>query len=331
MSSEETPNVPSPRHTREAVREKAQRVRAHQSRVRVMRRVIIGAVAVAAVGGIGVAVALAVTSTISKPELSPTGMEGDGVIVHDIPDATAAGDQGVTGESADTGSTDASATEEGTPAPQQTSAVDVQIYVDYLSSGAGTFERSNARLLSGWITDGIATVTYHPVSVLTQSSNGTKYSLRAAAAAACVATHSPDTFYDFNHELLIDQPEIDTDGRSDEELATLAAAAGVDNGKDVKSCIEDQDYLSWAKDATTRALEGPLAGSDDVILTGAPMVLVNGQAYVGSLEDPAEFAQFVLSVASETDETPQPSDTPAPEATENAETPAPEATEVPVG
>jgi hypothetical protein len=42
------------------------------------------------------------------------------------------------------------------------------------------------------------------------------------------------------------------------------------------------------------------------------MIVVNGEAYVGSLKDPAEFSQFVLTVASDTDATP----TPTPTATE---------------
>src|SRR5690606_5805303 len=84
MSSDETPNVPAARNTRDAVREKAQLVHAQQSRARIMRRVIIGFVAAVAVGSIGTAVALAVGSSISKPVLSPSGMTHDGVMVTEV-------------------------------------------------------------------------------------------------------------------------------------------------------------------------------------------------------------------------------------------------------
>lgn len=316
MSSDETPNVPAARNSREAVREKAQQVHAKQSRARVMRRVIIGAVAIVAVGAIGTAVTLAVTSSVSKPVMNPQGMDGDGIVVRGIsetdaetvpstpsPDETGAGD----------------ATTEPTPAPSETAAaVDVHIYVDYLSPGAGEFERANNRQLAGWIGEGAVKVTYHPVSMLTASSNGTKYSLRAAAAAACVATHSSDQFYAYNHELLVDQPEVDSDGRANVDLADLAVAVGVDSPKIVRSCIEDGDFVTWAKEATSRALEGPLAGSDDLMLTSAPMIVVNGEAYVGSLKDPSEFSQFVLTVASDS----EPTETPVPSATPT-EAPAP--------
>jgi hypothetical protein len=79
----------------------------------------------------------------------------------------------------------------------------------------------------------------------------------------------------------------------------------------VRACIEDQDYASWAKTATERALDS-LPDTDGLSLTGTPMVLVNGVQYVGAMDDPKEFAQFVLTVASDAyyDETPSPTPTP---------------------
>lgn len=315
MSSDETPNLPTPRNSREAVREKAQQVHAQQSRARLMRRIIVGAVAVVAVGAIGTAVTLAVSAQVTKPQLTPTGMDGDGILISDI-EASASSEQVPATPSAEPSEADSGATP--TPEPTaKTSAVDIHVYVDYLSPDAGTFERANARQLTNWITEGAATVTYHPVALLTASSNGTKYSQRAAAAAACVATHSPEQFFAFNHDLLDDQPEVNSDGYSDTELANAAVAVGVSNAKAVKSCIENQDFVAWAKEATSRALEGPLAGSKDLVLTSAPMIVVNGEQYVGALDDAAELSQFVLTVASDAyyqstpTPTPTPTETPA--------------------
>ena len=315
MSSDETPNVPTPRNSREAVREKAQKVHAQQSRVRVMRRIILGAIAVVAVGAIGTAITLAVSAQVSKPQLTPGGMDDDGILVSELSASTASED-GAAAPSPD--ETDAGGETTPTPAPTTSSTVDIHIYVDYLSPDAGEFERANARQLVNWISEGAATVTYHPVALLTASSNGTKYSLRSAAAAACVATHSPAQFYAFNHDLLDDQPEMNTDGFSDEDLAAIAGAVGSDNVKSVRNCIENQDYVTWAKEATSRALEGPLVGSDDLVLTAAPMIVVNGEAYVGALDDPSEFSQFVLTVASDAyyaTESPTPTPTPTPTTT----------------
>lgn len=313
MSSDETPNVPTPRNSREAVREKAQQVHAQQSKARLMRRIIVGAVAVVAVGAIATAVTLAVSAQVTKPQLTPTGMEDDGILISDI-EATASSEEVPATPSAEP--TEAGAT----PTPEPTTdvaAVDIHVYVDYLSPDAGTFERANARQLTNWITEGAATVTYHPVALLTASSNGTKYSQRAAAAAACVATHSPAQFFAFNHDLLDEQPEVNSDGYSDTELANTAVAVGVSNAKAVTSCIADQDFVAWAKEATARALEGPLAGSKDLVLTSAPMIVVNGEQYVGALDDAAELSQFVLTVASDAYYEANPTPTPTP-----TETPA---------
>jgi len=83
----------------------------------------------------------------------------------------------------------------------------------------------------------------------------------------------------------------------------------------VRSCIENQDFASWARSATERALKG-LPDTKDVALTGTPIVLVNGMEYVGALDDPKEFAQFVLTSASDAYyKTPEPSETPSPDAT----------------
>ncbi len=278
-----------------------------------MRRIIIGAVAIVAVGAIGTAVTLAVSAQVSKPRLTPTGMEADGVVVTDI-SAVASSDSLPATAAPDP--SDAATSEAPTPKPTASEKVDIHVYVDYLSPDAGKFERANARQLARWIGEGAVSVSYHPVALLTASSNGTKYSLRSAAAAACVATYSPSKFYAFNHDLLDKQPEVGSDGLSDDELANLAGAVGVDNSKDIKSCIQNGDFISWAKEATTRALDGPLAGSDDLVLTAAPMIVANGEAYVGAPDDPAEFSQFVLSVASDASRatespTPTPTATPA--------------------
>lgn len=61
------------------------------------------------------------------------------------------------------------------------------------------------------------------------------------------------------------------------------------------------------------------------------MIVVNGEAYVGALDDPSEFSQFVLTVASDAyystaTPTPAPSETPTEAPVEEApaeETPAP--------
>jgi hypothetical protein len=332
MSSDESPNVPAERDRRHAVREKAQQVQAQQSRAHLIRTTSIAAAIVAVVAIAAVVVTWAVTSATSQPLLNPANVTDDGFVVTAVTGVGSVQDSGAVDDDIAAQTLEPVPTETATPEPAETSTptpepterpvVDIRVYVDYLSTGSHDFQVANVQQLSKWVSEGAATLTYHPVAMLTAKSNGTKYSLRAAAAAACVATHSPDSFFAFNNALLADQPEVDSDGYTDVEIADIAQARGADSPKVVRSCIEKQEFASWAKSATERALQG-LPDTKGVALTGTPMVLVNGIPYVGALDDPKEFAQFVLTSASDayySTPTPTPTVTPTPSVTP---TPAP--------
>ncbi|WP_347103805.1 thioredoxin domain-containing protein [Microbacterium sp. 4R-513] len=311
--------MPVPSDRREAVREKALQVQAKQSRARLIRASVIAVAVVAVVAVAAVVVTWTVGSAASKPLLDPANVTDDGIVVTSVTGTTlddGQAEMGVPGSGAGGSTATPAPTPETTPTPDASAttapAVDIRIYVDYLSPGSREFQLANAAQLATWVEQGAATLTYYPVAMLTSKSNGTKYSLRAASAAACVATHSPDAFFAFTHSLLQQQPEVDSDGISDADLAAAAIASGASSPKVVRDCIEQEDFAAWAKSATDRALQG-IPGTDGVALTGAPMVLVNGTQYVGALDDPAEFSQFVLTIASDdSTKTPAPTPTPTP-------------------
>ena len=321
MSTDDTPNVPAERSRRHAVREKAQQVQAKQSRARRVRTVSIGAVLVAIVAVAAVAVTWVVSSSLSQPQLSPPNMTDDGFVVTTVSGVASATDSGTVDDESAAQTLEAVPAETPTPtptaSPTEAPVVDIRVYVDYLSTGSHDFQVANVQQLSEWVSNEAATLTYYPVAMLTAKSNGTKYSLRAAGAAACVATHSPETFFAFNNALLTDQPEVDADGYTDTELADIAQARGVQSPKVVRSCIEKQEFASWAKGATERALQG-LPETNDATLTKTPMVFVNGEQYMGALNDPKEFAQFVLTSEGDayySTPTPTPTSSPATTAT----------------
>lgn len=312
-SSEVTPTANTPTvGRRDAVREKAQQVRVQQSRARLLRRGALLGGAVVVVGALGVGVAWAIGAAMSRPQLTPSSTDADGFTVSSIasastmiaPDDTSA----------------ATTTPTAEPAPTETQAaaepVRIHVYVDFLAPAAREWQLANAPQLSTWVTDGAATLTYHPVSMLTAKSNGTKYSLRAASAAACVATYSPASFFSFTNDLLTRQPTVDSDGFADSALADIALANGGDDPKKLRQCIESEAFTGWVKAATERAVSG--AGKD-VPLTGTSMVTVNGQMYQGDMTDPAEFSQFVLTTASGA-AAKEKSATPTPTPTESATT-----------
>ena len=320
MSSDESSNAATSER-RDAVREKALQVKARQSRARIIRRATLAIGVLAVIAVTAIVVTWTVSSSASRPMMSPANVVDDGFMVTGVTgvgltteDSAASG--AVQGSATATPTPEAEAAEaEPTPtaSPTEAAAVDIRVYVDYLSTGSREFQVANVQQLSDWVDEGAATLTYYPVAMLTAKSNGTKYSLRAAGAAACVAQHSPDYFFAFNNALLKEQPDVDSDGFTDSALADLAIATGLDGPKVVRACIEEQSYASWAKTATERALD-ELPGTDGVALTGTPMVLVNGTQYVGALDDPKEFAQFVLTVASDSyyKATPSPTATPTP-------------------
>ncbi|GAA5203112.1 DsbA family protein [Microbacterium jejuense] len=316
MSSDESPNAASSER-RDAVREKAQQVKARQSRARVIRRTTLATLGVAFIAVIAVVVTWTVSSSASKPTADPSNVSGGfvvtGVTGTGVP-STENGASAADATPAPTGDPAVTETEPTpTPTPTEAPAVDIRVYVDYLSTGSRDFQVANVKQLSKWVDTGAATLTYYPVAMLTAKSNGTKYSLRAAGAAACVAQNSPDYFFAFNNALLTQQPDVDSDGLSDTELADLAQAVGVDGPKAVRGCIESQSYTSWVKTATEQALH-ELPDTGGVALTATPMILVNGTQYVGKIDDPKEFAQFVLTVASDSyyKATPTPTVTPVP-------------------
>ncbi|QCQ16648.1 DsbA family protein [Microbacterium sp. RG1] len=296
MSSDDSSNVPAPSDRREAVREKAQRVRQRHARVGRLRLAALSISGVAVVGAVVAAVVFAVSSSTSSPQLQPSGAVDGGFAVASVAGVSVLG--GSVDESAPTESAAPQGDTTPTPVPTNRSSVDIRVYVDYLAPGAKQFETANAPQLSSWVTEGAATLSYHPVAMLTAKSNGTKYSLRAAGAAACVATYSPDTVFAFNHQLLLQQPEATSDGLSDETLADMAQAAGAAEPRQVRSCIENGEFMAWAKSATDAAVAG-IPGTDGLTLTSTPMIFVNGELYQGALDDPKEFAQFVLTTASD--------------------------------
>ncbi len=211
MSSDDSSNATAPSERRDAVREKAQQVAAQQTRNRRIRTASLAVSAVAVVAIAAVVVTWAVSSSAAKPMLNPSNFTDNGFAITSV-----AGVGGVS--SVDAPATPSpTPTAEPTPTPSETPTteqpvVDIRVYVDYLSTGSRDFQVANVQQLSNWVTEGAATLAYYPVAMLTAKSNGTKYSMRAASAAACVATHSAESFFAFNNGLLVQQPDVDSDG-----------------------------------------------------------------------------------------------------------------------
>ncbi|MGI6877841.1 DsbA family protein [Microbacterium sp. gxy059] len=274
---------------RDAVREKAQVVTARIRRRKIAKRATITILIVAAVAAAAWAVWRTVQPELEREVVVPENVTGDGIDVRTI---LAAGGEELP-------ETDA-----------EQDPIRVEVYADYLDADAGLFERENSEQLLSWVEEGAIDLAYHPLSLLSGQSNGTQYSTRAAAAVVCAADYAPESFVAFNHAILDQQPELESEGHTDEKIISIAKDADVAQIDAVSDCIETREFAPWVADATDRALEGSLPGTDGVAMTGSFLVLVNGVPYEGVPDDPAEFAQFVLTVSSEeyySTPTPEPS------------------------
>lgn len=292
---------PSKNRRREAARTKAALLREEQKKKDRRNKVLLqGGVAVVAVA-IVVLVSLVIMNSIRPAGPGPANMASDGILI---------------GEGLKAEKTPA-LTPDGKPVPSKPDSsgtvANIRVYIDYLCPFCGKFEATNARQISKWVGTGAATVEIHPVSILTSKSVGTQYSLRAANAAACVANYAPNDFFAFNTAMFKDQPKEGTPGRSNAEIQDVVKSAGAGAAASkISSCIKETTYKSWVLSATDRALTGPLPNSSIPAVTGTPTVLVNGKQYVGALDDPKEFAAFVLQAAGETYSTSTQTATPAP-------------------
>lgn len=271
----------SKKDRRNAARERArlqrekEQARRRRNKTLGISGIIVGSLAVIA------AVVLIIANTIQPAGPGPKNMASDGILF--------------TGSNGQITPVSTKAIPEGgkpTATKQDDSVANITVYEDYMCPYCNQFETANMDQIKSMVKAGGATLEIHPFNLLDASSAGSKYSTRSAAAAACVANYDPDAFLDFNTAMYTNQPSEGTRGLTNDKIASLAKSAGATN-KNVASCITDQKFAGWVKDATNRVLNDKIPNSSLDKLTGTPTVLVNGKQYSGSLTDASAFASFV--------------------------------------
>ncbi|WFR67203.1 thioredoxin domain-containing protein [Curtobacterium flaccumfaciens] len=284
---------------REAARQRAQRARAQQKRrqrgVRLGLQIGLGVVLLAA----ATIVTLVLVDSVKPAGPGPANTSQGGITIgQDLKAVTASAQS---------------------PAPTATEgsgAVRITLYVDYLCPVCGQFEDANGDYIENLVDSGAATVDIHPLAILSNRSQGTKYSLRAANAAACVADDSPDQFFAVHRALFAKQPEEGTAGLTDAQLTKVVTGVdGLRKRSAITKCIADQTYSKWIDERTSAVSGGDIPGSTLKDFPGTPLVLVNGQRY--ELTSPItndDFRSFVVTAAGASEPTP----TPTPTATSSA-------------
>lgn len=147
----------------------------------------------------------------------------------------------------------------------------IEVVEDFQCPVCGQFEQAAGGLLADYRDDPRIQVRYRPIAFLDRASS-TRYSSRAANAAACVAEAGAEEWLAFHGELFENQPPEGTAGLSDDRLLDLAEQAGVDKDR-IEECVSDELYGDWVTATTAAAFE------DDI--TGTPTVLVDGERLDG--------------------------------------------------
>lgn len=283
-------SLPGKKDRREQARETARIEREAQKRRDRRNRVVLQ-------GGIGVVVLaiIAIVAVVIVNLNAPTGpgplnMASNGIVL-----------SGSKVNAVETAALKSGEAPKPTDTTKLSGSVHIVVYIDYQCPYCEQFETTNGAQLKSMVASGKATLEIHPVAILDANSGTSKYSTRAANAAACVANFDPNNFYAVNSAFFANQPAENSGGRTDDQiLATLKSAGS--SGTSITSCVKDQTFAGFITAATKRFQSGDFSGviaKGQPALTqiGTPTVFVNGVKYAGSLTDANAFASVVLQAA----------------------------------
>ena len=153
--------------------------------------------------------------------------------------------------------------------------VRVDLYSDYTCTHCNNLEHINGEDLEALMSEGTATIWFHPVATMDGSGNFSGYSGLATNAIATVAHHAPETFLEANSALFdLYWDAVESGATVAPGLPEIEAAlteAGVP--ADVVARLADSEYLEWTQ-ATTRQF-----GRDGY--RGTPVLEINDEEFGG--------------------------------------------------
>jgi len=201
-------------------------------------------------------------------------------------------------------------------------AATVDVYEDFQCPNCLAFEQSVATTLDKDVKANLAQVRFHPISILDRSSNGNRYSSRAANAAICASDVSVDFFVKYHNYLYGKdksgaeiQPKEGSNGRTNGQLETYANGLGLTAAQKTtfNSCVGSEQHKPFFEAITEKASERGV--------TGTPTVYVNNKKL--GTNDLATL-EAAIAKADANGPAPSPSPTPTP-------TPTPTKTATPTG
>lgn len=135
----------------------------------------------------------------------------------------------------------------------------IDIYEDFQCPVCAQFEKMQGDYIESLITEKKAKVVYHTLSFLGPES------VRAANGAACSADQ--DNFLNYHRALYANQPAENTGAWTNEALAAVGQAAGIQSKKFV-SCVTGGQYADWVNNVAAAGAKANVNSTPTVFING---------------------------------------------------------------
>lgn len=225
----------------------------------------------------------------------------------------AIGVQGNRAEISPTADTANATSADGVKVGNQQAPVLVDVYEDFQCPICNALEQSGlTKDFDAKVKATTIKVNYHVMSFLDSSSNGNRYSSRAANAGYCAADQSPADFQKF-HDILYgknadgqnNQPAEGTNGRPDSQLVDWGKQAGITSA-DFSTCVTSDEHKELVAGVTDAASKRGVNGTPTVYVNSK---LVGGKD--GAVVTLAQIDSAIQTALASAKSTAAPSPTPS--------------------
>lgn len=142
--------------------------------------------------------------------------------------------------------------------------VTVDLYEDFICPACKAFEQNDDATINTMIKNGTAKFRYRPLGFLDRNST-TRYSSRAANAAACMPTVA--AFKKFHDLLYAHQPSEGSAGLTDKQLIDYGVKAGAKRAT-LTPCVNSEQYKGWVSKITDDASKANVVQTPTVRIDG---------------------------------------------------------------
>jgi protein-disulfide isomerase len=165
------------------------------------------------------------------------------------------------------------AVDDGTAFAVGTGPLTIDLYEDFMCPICREFENQSGATIKQLVAENKVTVRYHPIAILDRYSNGTRYSTRAAGAAAAAAVDRK--FIAYHDVLYANQPQEGSSGLTDAKLIDLGKSVGLTSGS-FADAVNNKTYDAWAGKVTETFSQRGFTGTPTVLVAGKQLTGANG-------------------------------------------------------